>query len=172
MSLSKRQKTLSAIFLIGLVALVADRTILRPQGGPRAASADFLPAAVGVAGSSGNTPAPQQTPPATVAQRLNRLVSGQEAGSEELRDPFSLPPSWSDTTAGKEGRTTDASGGFARRHQFRALAVRGGQSGALVDDSFLIPGQSLDGFTLVSVGARSALFERDGKQVTLLLTDP
>ena len=46
MSLSKRQKTLSAVFLIGLVALVTDRTILRPQGGPQAVSADALPAAM------------------------------------------------------------------------------------------------------------------------------
>jgi hypothetical protein len=172
MSLSKRQKTLSAVFLIGLVALVVDRTILRPQGGPRAASADPLPASVGSAGSSSNLSAPPQTPPATVAQRLNKLTGSQEAGSEELRDPFSLPPFWSDTTAGNEGRTADAGGGFARRHQFRAMAVRQGQSGALVDDSFLVPGQALDGFTLVSVGSRSALFERDGKQVILHLVDP
>jgi len=171
MSLSKRQKTLSAVFLIGLIALVADRTILRPQGGPRAASADPLPASVGGAGSSSNLPAPEPTPPATITQRLNHLASGQDAGSEELRDPFSLPPSWSDTTAGKGGGITDASGGFARRHQFRAVVVRDGQSSALVDDSFLVPGQSLDGFMLVSVGSRSALFERDGQQVMLHLAD-
>jgi hypothetical protein len=171
MSLSKRQKTLSAVFLIGLVALVADRTIFRPQGGPRAASADPRPVSVGSAGSSSNLSA-SQTPPVTVAQRLSKLAGGPEAGSEELRDPFSLPPFWSDTTAGNEGRIAEAGGGFARRHQFRAMAVRQGQSGALVDDSFLVPGQALDGFTLIWVGSRSALFERDGKQVKLHLVDP
>jgi hypothetical protein len=172
MSLTKRQKTLSAVFLIGLVGLVVDRTILRPQGGPRAASAEPLSAAMGSAGSSSSGPLPEPAPPATVAQRLSQLAGGQPAGSEELRDPFSLPLSWSDTLAGKEGRTTDAGGAFARRHQFRAVAVRDGQSGALVDDSFLTPGQSLDGYTLVSLGSRSALFERDGKQVMLQLADP
>jgi len=172
MSLSKRQKTWAAVFLIGLVALAADRTILRPQGGPRAASADPLPASVPGAGSSSNLPAPEPAPPATVAQRLNRLASGPQGGSEELRDPFSLPSSWSDTTPGKGRRTTDASGGFARRHQFRAVVVREGQASALVDDSFLVPGQTLDGFTLVAVGPRSALFEREGKQVILHLADP
>jgi len=172
MSLSKRQKTLSAVFLIGLVALVADRTILRPQGGPRAASADPLPASAGGAGSSGSLPGAQEKPPLTAAQRLDKLVSGKEAGSEDLRDPFSLPPTWSDTTAGNGERTTDPVGGFARRHQLRAVVVRGGESSALVDDSFLVPGQSLDGFTLVAVGSRSALFERDGKQVLLNLAGP
>jgi hypothetical protein len=49
------------------------------------------------------------------------------------------------------------------------MVVRNGQSCALVDDSTLIPGQPLDGFTLVAVGPRSALFERDGRQVVLHL---
>ncbi len=169
MSLSKRQKILSAVFLIGLVALAADRTVLRPSGGPRAASADPLPAPVRGAGPSGHLSEAQATPPATVAQRLDRLTSGKEAGSDVLRDPFSLPPSWSDSTAGKGEGTTDTTGGFVRRHQFRAVVVRNGESSALVDDSFLVPGQSLDGFTLVAVGPRSALFERDGQQVVLSL---
>lgn len=169
MSLSKRQKTLSAVFLIGLVALAADRTVLRPSGGPRAASADPLPAPVRGAAPSGHLPGAQAMPPATVAQRLDKLASGKEAGSDGLRDPFSLPPSWSDTTAGKGEGSTDTTGGFVRRHQFRAVVVRNGESSALVDDSFLVPGQSLDGFTLVAVGPRSALFERDGQQVVLHL---
>jgi hypothetical protein len=104
-----------------------------------------------------------------VAQRLDRLTGGKEAASDALRDPFSLPPSWSDTTAGKGDGTADTTGGFVRRHQFRAVVVRNGESSALVDDSFLVPGQSLDGFTLVAVGPRSALFERDGQQVVLSL---
>lgn len=169
MSLSKRQKMLLAVFLIGLVALVADRTVFRPSGGPRAASADSLPAAVPVVGRSGPVPAADAPPPATVAQRLEKLTSGQQAGSDPLREPFSLPPSWSDTTAGKEERTLDATDVFVRRHQFRALMVRNGQSCALVDDSTLTPGQALDGFTLIAVGPRSALFERDGRQVVLQL---
>jgi hypothetical protein len=169
MSLSKRQKTLSAVFLIGLVALMADRTVLRPSGGPRAASADTLAASTPGAGPSGHLPAAEATPPATVAQRLNKLTAGKEAESNALRDPFALPPSWSDTIAGKGERTTDPTGEFVRRHQFRAVVVRNGESSALVDDSSLVPGQSLDGFTLVAVGPRSALFERDGQQVVLHL---
>ncbi len=181
MSLSKRQKILSAVFLIGLVALVADRTVLRPAGGPRGLGGraptgetepvgpDPLPASGPGAGPSGRLPAAEATPPATVAQRLDKLTSGKEAGSEALRDPFSLPLSWSDTTVGKGERTPDATEAFVQRHQFRAMVVRNGESSALVDDSFLIPGQSLDGFTLVAVGPRSALFERDGKQVILNL---
>ena len=45
--------------------------------------------------------------------------------------------------------------------------IQGGGSCALVDDSYLCPGQYLDGFMLVSVDSRSAVFERDGKQAVL-----
>ncbi len=169
MSLSKRQKILVAVFLIGLLALVADRTVLRPSGGPRAASADSLPATVPDVKRTGPVPAGDATPPATVAQRLERLTSGRQAPSDPLRDPFSLPPSWSDSTAGKQEKPLDATEVFARRHQFRAMVVRNEESCALVDDSTLTPGQSLDGFTLVAVGPRSALFESDGRQVVLHL---
>jgi len=170
MNLSKRQKALSAVFLIGLVALVADRTVLRPQGGPRAASADSRPGPATGARPVANPPA-QQKPPATVAQRLDRLLAGKEVGSEELRDPFSLPPSWSDIAGAKPQTPVDPTGGFARRHQLKAVVVREGQSSALVDDSFLGAGQSLDGFTLVVIGPRSALFERDGLRVMLTVAD-
>ncbi|MCL5282146.1 MAG: hypothetical protein M1376_19835 [Planctomycetes bacterium] len=120
----------------------------------------------------GHPPAAEAMPPMTVAQRLDKLTSGKEAGSEMVRDPFSLPPTWSDTTAGKEEGTLDVTEVFVQRHQFRAMVVRDGQSCALVDDSTLIPGQSLDGFTLIAVGPRSALFEGDGKQVVLHLAGP
>jgi hypothetical protein len=121
------------------------------------------------AAPSGHPRAAEATPPVTVAQRLDRLISGKEAGSDTLRDPFSLPPSWSDTAAGRGERTPDSAEAFVRRHQFRAVVVRKGESSALVDDTFLVPGRSLDGFTLVAVGPRSALFERDGRQVVLHL---
>jgi hypothetical protein len=172
MSLSRRQKILSAVFLIGLIALVADRTVLGPSDGPRAASADPLPPPLPTVAPSDRLPAAEPTPPVTAAQRLDRLTSGKEIGSGALRDPFSLPPSWSDTTAARREGTADATEVFVRRHQFRAVVVRNGQSSALVDDTSLIPGQSLDGFTLIAVGPRSALFERDGRQVVLSLAGP
>ncbi len=109
------------------------------------------------------------TPAMTVAQRLDKLALGREADAQTQRDPFSLPPSWSDTPTGKGDKTPDAAEAFARRHQFRAMGVHNGQSCALVDDSTLTPGQSLDGFTLLAVGPRSALFEGDGKRVVLHL---
>jgi hypothetical protein len=58
---------------------------------------------------------------------------------------------------------------FARRHKLQAVVMDGDQSYALVDDQFLVPGQVIGGFVLLSVGDRSAVFQGGGKQVVLEL---
>jgi hypothetical protein len=170
MSLSKRQKKLLAVFLVGIVALVADRAILRPQGGPRAASADFLASSPNSVPLSAGVPAaPDPPPPAGVAQRLDRLAPTAQTDSNALRDPFSLPDSWSDHAPAGGGKGRDAAGGFALRHRLQAVVMQGPESYALVDDNVLVRGQYLDGCRLVSIGDRSAVFERDGKRIVLEL---
>ena len=168
MSLTKRQKMLSAVFLLGIGGLVADRTILRPQGGPQAASADSLPASPGAVSPSDRVPVAEAVPAcAELAERLSNLLAGKPTGPNELRDPFSLPATWSDTAPADGEKTPDTTGGFVRRHQLKAVVMQGGQSCAQVDDSYLIPGQFVDGFKLISVDHRSAVFEHDGKRVVL-----
>ncbi len=167
MSLSKRQKVLLGVFLVGLVGLVADRTILRPQGGPSAASAHSpTPSAAVPSGSATDDENSQTRVP--LAERLNRLGPDGGDDSVKLRDPFSLPVSWSDRAANKE-KIPDAAETFTRKHQLKAVVVQGEEVGVQIDDSFLVPGQGIDGFKLVSVGDRSAIFEREGKQVILEL---
>jgi hypothetical protein len=167
MNLTKRQKMLSAVFVLGLAGLVVDRTLLRPQGGPQAAAA----------GSSAETPGstPAERPPraesaparAPLAERLNNLLPGRETGPNDVRDPFSLPDTWSETDAGDGARAPDAARGFSRRHQLKAVVMQDGEACAQVDDNPLVPGQWLDGFKLISVNQQSAVFERDGKRVVL-----
>jgi hypothetical protein len=170
MTLTKRQKMLSAVFLIGVVGLVADRTILRPQGGPQTASADSGSVSPSAAAAPDHLPAADSTPArASLAEHLNNLLPARAMGPNDLRDPFCLPANWSETAPEKGPRPPDALQGFRQRHQLKAIVMRGGQSCAQVDDSVLVPGQALDSFTLISVDARSAVFERDGKQAVLML---
>jgi len=170
MNLTKRQKMLSAVFLVGVTGLVVDRVILRPQGGPRAASAE---SPVAVSPSTKAAGPPVENPPACapVAERLNNLLPAKAASAEELRDPFSLPLSWSDSTAANGERTPDTITAFTRKHQLKAVVVQGEESSALVDDTHLVLGRSVDGFRLISVSHRSAVFERDSKQAVLDLVD-
>ncbi len=171
MSLSKRQQILSGVFLVGLVGLVADRTMLRPQGGPKAASAESLAPASNVARPGGAPAEGDQTVRPPLVERLNMLLPDQENGAAELRDPFRLPVSWAGSVGNKE-KTPDAAEAFAHRHQLKAIVVQGQDVCAQVDDSFLVPGQTMEGFQLVSINDRSVIFERDGKQVVLDLVIP
>jgi hypothetical protein len=170
MNFTKRQKMLSAVFLVGVGGLVVDRTILRPQGGPQAASARSAgePSVTPGAG----TPATEKKPgPVSMAERLSRLAGGQEANPQECRDPFTLPRCWSDPAGGSGERTPDAIRTFLLKHQLRAVVIKEGQYCALIDDGdrFLIPGQFIDGMRLVTVTPASAIFEREGKQAVLNL---
>ena len=88
-----------------------------------------------------------------------------------MRDPFSLPASWPDNGDGSGGKGLDAAATFIGTHRLTAVVIDGRESYAVLDDRFLVPGQSVDGFVLLSVGDRSAVFERDGRRITLELVD-
>ena len=169
MSFTGRQKTFLAIFFIGLVALVVDRTVLRPQGAPGAASADsFHPSDDSILPLD-NIPVLEGQVRQNVVERLDRMWSEGGADFERMRDPFSLPASWLDNVAADGQKMPDPAALFARRHKLQAVVMDGDQSYALVDDQFLVPGQVIGGFVLLSVGDRSAVFQGGGKQVVLEL---
>jgi hypothetical protein len=167
MTLTKRNKTLLAVFCIGLIALAADRTILRPEGGPAAASASYSDDSGRPSGSP-LVPEDQQ-PEIDMADRLGALWSGPTPDFEEVRNPFALPATWFETAGDAGERTPDVVRRFIRTHRLTAIGVNGGESYVMVDDQFLVPGRHLDGFTLVSVGDRSAVFENRGLQAVLEL---
>lgn len=167
MTLTRRNKMLFSIFGLGLVALVADRTILRPQGGPAAASASQSEDSERPAG---HAPAPEeQRPEIDMADRLSVFWPGQAPDFEQVRNPFALPATWFETAGGGEERAPDVVRRFIRTHRLTAIGMQNGESYVMVDDHFLVPGRHLDGFTLISVGDRSAVFEREGRQIVLEL---
>jgi hypothetical protein len=106
-----------------------------------------------------------------VAGRLQSLWPSQDFSIEQTRDPFSLPASWSDKVGADSGKASSAPALFVATHQLAAVVIDGGESYVLVNDHFLVPGQYLDGFKLVSVGDRSAVFEQDGQQAVLELVN-
>lgn len=167
MTLTRRNKTLLSIFGFGLIALVADRTILRPQGGPAAASASHSNESENAPGS---VAAPEDQPlPIDMADRLAALWSGDEPDFEQVRNPFELPATWFEAPGAAQERAPDAVRRFVRTHRLTAIGMQNGESYVMVDDRFLVAGQPLDGFVLVSVGDRSAVFECEGKQAVLEL---
>lgn len=103
-----------------------------------------------------------------VAQRLEGLWSGKEPDFEQMRDPFALPATWVEAPgAAAVEQVPDTITRFIRTHQLTAVVVNDEGSYALVNDRLLVPGRTLDGFTLVEVRDRAALFEREGTQALL-----
>jgi len=168
MVLAKRQKVFIAIFLLGLAALVVDRVCLLPQGGPKRASASAFELYGMVVSANEPVPEPADRNP-TVAERLGRLWSDQDVNEAAMRDPFSLTASWQVGPVVNEQPAPDEAAVFAKTHSLVAVMKEGQQSYVLINDRVLPLGGQMDGFTLVSVGPKSAVFEHEGKQVVLEL---
>jgi hypothetical protein len=168
MALTKRQKVLVAVFVVGSAALIVDRIWLRPE----AASADSPPESTAQASSATSRPSASVTPDKpSVAQRLDRLWPDREPNFSDVRDPFCLPRSWSGVQKDGPAAARDPAAAFATAHRLSAVLLEGQISYALVGDRFLTPGQEIDGFTLVSVGERFAVFEGQGGRVVLKLAN-
>lgn len=170
MAFARRQKALIAVFLLGLVGLVMDRVFLRPQGGPGAASADSSDAYAVPLSPARTAPSPAaEAQGPGVAERLERIWPDRKPNAVEARDPFSLRGSWLGSTGAGSSASPDPAEGFAQAHPLVAVVVDGRQSYVLINDHVLKLGEQIDGFTLVSVGAKSAVFERQGQRIVLEL---
>jgi hypothetical protein len=170
MALARRQKALIGVFCLGLLGLVVDRVFLRPQGGPGTASADTSKthtSPISPADSVSSASKEAQNP--SVAERLNRLWPDWEPNAAEARDPFSLADSWVRSTEAAPSVAPDPAAEFAKAHPLVAVVMDGRQSHVLISDRFLTLGEQIDGYTLVSVGPKSAVLERQGEQIVLEL---
>ena len=166
MVLAKRQKVFIVVFLLGLIAFVVDRVYLLPQGAPKQASASAFELYGMVVSTDEPVPEPTGQNP-TVAERLGRVWSDQDVNEAAMRDPFSLTGSWQVGPVVNEPPAPDEAAAFAKTHSLVAIVKEDQQSYVLIDDRVLALGQQMDGFTLVSVGPKSAVFEREGEPVVL-----
>ena len=172
MKLTNRQKVLLAVFFVGALALVVDRVLLRPGGGPEAASADAADIA-GDPGAGAEGPPTNQASPRgnDVAALLDQYAGDTALQVDAVRDPFALPGSWREEPSTAPAPGSDAAARFRQAHRLTAVVLDRQTSYVLVDERLMVPGQAVDGFALVAVRARSAVFERDGQQVVLELQD-
>jgi len=170
MALAKRQKALIGIFGLGLLGLAVDRVFLRPQGGPGAASAETSEIYTVPTSPTDDAPsASEEAQSPSVAERLDRLWPDWEPNAVEARDPFSLTPLWLDNAQAGPPAVPDPGAEFAKAHPLVAVVMDGRQSHVLISDRFLTLGGQIDGYTLVSVGPKSAVLERQGEQIVLEL---
>ncbi len=174
MTLTKSQKVYVAIMVIAVVALLIDRTLLQPE--PVQASAlqyaispsTREPIDPGSPRSEG--PAPRQV---AIARRLEQIAEQRGLDPIGVVDAFRPSPMWLAIGEAPVGtaQVESLAERFGKAHTLTAVMGSGDQGWAIVVGRTLLFGRVLDGFTLVSVGARSAVLESGDARVVLTLPD-
>ncbi len=183
MKLSRQRKISLAILALAVSALVADRAFLGGGStGPEQASG-ASPARVKARPARPPAPPATAPPPAvmnalapaagqSLADRLRDYSQQRGIEPSGVRDAFVAAESWRPKPQVVEPATRPAAQapGFLQKHELMAV-ITGPKGSAIVDGKCLHVGQELDGYRLVSVGHRRAVFECDGEQVELRLKE-
>ncbi len=177
MTLTKAQRVYVAIMVIGLVALLIDRTLLQPEQATAGAAAALQypispstrsPDDPGSPRSEG--PAPRQV---AIARKLEQIAQQRGLDPTGVIDAFRPSPMW--LALGEVPVAPVETGLLAERfrkaHTLTAVMGSGDQGCAIVDGRTLFIGRVMDGFTLISVGQRSAVLESGDTRVVLTLPD-
>jgi hypothetical protein len=183
MKMTKRQKLLVGLCVLGVAAFAYDRMSAPGLASPQQAAASPLPAdtpaPASTVASSANNSSPDmgiQTHK-VIAQRLATLMSGEFPQTDDIRDAFyasglqpAAVPVAAPTAAGPAILDKPRKAVFAESHQLRAVLVGSAGRMAVMDNTCLRIGQKLEEFQLLSVGERSATFGSDnGDHVTFAL---
>lgn len=181
MSITTKQKIYGCVLVTGLLAFAADAAFFRPSD---AAAQDSSVSEYAMTSSTSELAAARSDLTALadlpaegsdIADRLSAMAETRSLNLADVRDAFKPPPSWfgDDDGTGQPqvlGGTAAAGPLFVRSHRLMAVMGGGPTGSAIVDDKCLFIGQEIDGFRLVSVGARNAVLESNGVRVELQLS--
>jgi hypothetical protein len=167
MALTKERKVYLGLLAAGLAALTVDRL----TGGPEKAraydeSAYVVPRAGGPAVAPAKSPQSSEwTGGGALATRLQELTD-RDPGREGSggRDLFRVPTAWATAPANPSPTTAPVANPagspaeFEKAHRLTAVILSERQSHAIIDGRMIKPGQTLDGFTLLTVTQDAAIF--------------
>ena len=177
MTLTKSQKVYVAILVIGAVALVIDRTLLQPEQAVAGAASALQYAISPSARDPGDPGSPRSEGPAprqvAIARRLEQIAEQRGLDPTGVIDAFRPSPMWLQLGEVPVGpvEAESLAERFRRAHTLTAVMGSGDEGGAIVDGRTLFIGRALDGFTLISVGQRSAVLESGDTRVVLSLPE-
>lgn len=105
----------------------------------------------------------------TLADRLRRAVDGREAAGTTERDAFAVPSGWVPVAALPEPApdTRVNHDAFIGGHRLEAVLLTGARRCAVVNGRTVYIGGQIDGYRLIGVRERSAVFEHDRSRVRL-----
>ncbi len=174
MTLTKSQRVYVAIMVIVMVALLIDRTLLQPEPAQASVlqyavpSSERDPGDLEAARSEG--PAPRQV---AIARKLEQIAEQRGLDPTGAVDAFRPSPMWLGLGEAPVGprKAELLAERFRKAHTLTAVMGSGDAGWAIVDGRTLLIGQVRDGFTLVSVGLRSAVLESGDARVVLTLLE-
>ncbi len=177
MTLSAKHKVYGAVLVVGVIAVTVDRVLILPDeaAADRPPSAHYAvtpPSTTAVASVSDNPPSSVSTVQAVIADRLEQLAASRGFDLQRVPNAFVPPTSWEvaetpeSLPAGRVAAET-----FMLTHVLTGVMAAGDGGYAIIDGKTLFIGQVLDGFELLSVSDRSAVFEANGVRVELMLAE-
>ena len=177
MTLTKERKIYLALACIAGLGLITDQLFFGASSGPQPASAatSVLNAVVPTSIDTMTPELPldisESLDKPTLARTLDRVAENRKPTANEIRDPFQPPSSWQSKPASEEQSqfASHDANSFREQHQLLAVVPNRRQPCAMVNGKLLFLGQSLDGFKLITVANRRAMFESDGKTVELFM---
>ncbi len=179
MSITTKHKVYGCVLVTGLSVFAADKTFFGPSD---AAAQDSSVSEFGITTSSTSVLdaarrdltalADMPAEGSDIADRLAAVAEARSLDLSDVRDAFKPSPGWfgDDGTAQQQGLDGAAAATFVRSHRLMAVMAGGANESAIVDDKCLFIGQQIDGFRLISVGARNAVLESNGVRVELQLS--
>ena len=178
MAISAKHKVYGCVLVTGLSAFAADKTFFAPSD---AAAQDSSVSEYAMTSSTSVLDAARRDLTAMadlpaegsdIADRLSAVAEARSLDLSDVRDAFMPSPGWfgNDGTAQQQDLGGTAAARFVRSHRLMAVMAGGANGSAIVDDKCLFIGQEIDGFRLISVGARNAVLESNGVRVELQLS--
>jgi hypothetical protein len=169
MKLTKERKIYAGLFVLAACAFAGDQLFSGPKEAAASVDAAVVATAQAAPAAAGATkPNPHSANTTQLAQRLRALDHEEALSASALSDPFKLSKTW-DGAALAQGDGSISS--FIQRHRLTAVMVSGVRGSAIIDGELVRVGQSLEGFKLVEVSTKSAMFERNKQIARLTLTD-
>ena len=183
MQWTKQRKIVGAVLVLAVAAFVVDRWVIGHDDDDAALAAGPAGPRHGSVPTRRATPAQRANPApaateaslgsaAKLATRLNYVARTEKLNVEQVTDAFHPPASWGGTTVvATPDELAISAGEFASRKLMAVSRKQNGDGFALVNDKTVAVGASLDGFRLVAVKDRSAVFRRGSQRVELRLVD-
>lgn len=174
---SRQRKVYVAILSLALGGLGVDRILLDGGAtGPDASEASLslttnATGAAPVAAASAVSPTSRAK---TLAGRLDKIAQSESFDLTQVEDAFRPASGWlkQEQAKAKPVVKVDEVEAFTNTHKLLALVNNAHGGAAIINNQTVVLGKVVDGFTLIEVTKRSAIFEKDGRRVELSLPAP